>query len=94
MTAHVTRLILEEDQYRSVSRLARSQSRSMDDVIHDLVDLGLERMKAETEEKLRTLDKLASLGRKIGPVSGDPIAEVRAEREADQARILAGEASR
>lgn len=90
MTAHVTRLTLEEDQYRSVSRLARSQSRSMDDVIHDLVELGLERMKDETEAKLRTLDELASLGRKIGPVSGDPIAEARSERETERTRVLGG----
>lgn len=63
-------------------------------MIHDLIELGLKRMNAEADSKLRTLDKLASLGRKIGPVSGDPIAEARAERGAEQARVLTGGAPR
>lgn len=44
--------------------------------------------RAEIERRLAILDELARLGRRIGPIPGDPVAEMREERAEPLVRIL------
>lgn len=90
---HRTQLFLEQDQYREVARLAGIQSRTISDVVRELVDQGLEARERNVEERLQLLDDLAELGREIGPIAGDPLGEVREERQQELGRVLAGRES-
>jgi hypothetical protein len=76
---------LDDDQYDAVARIATAQDRPIPDLVHDLVDLGLERLKRSTQKKRRALQELIALRQSIearqGVYPGDPVAEARAERE-------------
>jgi hypothetical protein len=78
-------LFLDDDQYDTVARIATAQDRPIPDLVHDLVDLGLERIERRTYKKRNALQELTILRRSIearqGIHPGDPVAEARAERE-------------
>lgn len=91
MPMHRTQLFLEPEQHEALNRQARLEGRTISEVVREYVDLGLERSRAEIDRRLAALDDLARLGAKIGPVTGDPIAEVRAERERQMDAVQRGE---
>jgi hypothetical protein len=76
---------LDDDQYDTVARIAKAQDRAIPELVHDLVDLGLERIKPRARTKQEALQELTLLRRSIearqGVHPGDPVAEARAERE-------------
>lgn len=92
MALHRTQLFLDPNQFETLAALARSQRRSISEVVRELLDRAFEGLGRETRHRLVTLDRLAELGREIGPVQGDPISEVRAERERQREGLLAPEA--
>lgn len=90
MAMHRTQLFLEPEQHEALSRKARREGRTISEVVRDYVDEGLARSRAEIDRRLAVLDELARLGAEIGPISGDPIAEVREERDREIEAVWAG----
>jgi len=92
MPRHRTQLLLDPDQYQVVARLAASQSRSISEVVREFIDLGLAQLERRRLERLQALEELTALRRdleaRIGIYSGDPVAEVRADRMLRQERVL------
>ncbi len=93
MPKHRTQLFLEPEQHEALSHQARQEGRSVSEVVREYVDQGLERSRAEIDRRLRVLDELARLSDEIGPISGDPIAEVREERDREIVAVLTGRPS-
>lgn len=88
MPLHRTQLFLEPEQHEALGRQAREQGRSISEVVREYVDWGLARSRDEKERRLAVLDKLAEVGRRIGPISGDPVAEMREERAQHLVEVL------
>lgn len=101
MPKHRTQLFLEQDQYESLSELASRQQCSISEVVRALIDSGLERRREERVARLAALEELSELREKVarrlearGERLSDPVAEVRAEREAQQEAVLRGDSTR
>lgn len=90
MAKHRTQLFLEREQHEALDHQARQEGKSISEIVREYVDEGLERSRAEIDRRLRVLDELARLSEEIGPISGDPIAEVREERDREIAAVLTG----
>jgi hypothetical protein len=92
MARHRTQLSLDEEHYQALADLAQSRQSSIPEVARELIDLGLQRVQGRKERGRRALVSLSSLRRtlegRIGTVSSDPIAEVRAAREYQRDKIL------
>ena len=97
---HRSQLLLEPEQYEKMRELAREQGRSISQVARDLIDLGLEALRQDREERARRQEAALRCLRAIreaaaaryGVYDGDLLAEVRAEREASDERVRKGEA--
>lgn len=85
MARHRTQLFLDDDQYEAVARLAREREHSIPEQVYELLQDALSKIPESQDERKAALDDLNALRRSIearsGLQSGDPIAEVRAERE-------------
>lgn len=89
-----TQVLLEPQQHERLTALAQQENRSLSDKLRDIVA----RYLAEHDDSLqlsRELDALSNLRRireqaaqVYGAYSGDPVAEARAEWEADNDRVL------
>lgn len=90
MAMHRTRVFLEPEQHAALRRQARQEGRTVSEIVREYVDLGLDRRRAEIDRRLAVLDELARLGAEIGPISGDPIAEAREERDREMEAVWAG----
>jgi len=94
MPQHRTQLLLEEDQYERLVVLAKTQKRSVSDVVRELVDRGLEEKAEATHRKLQALDRLAELGQRIEERGGvspeDLIPRLREERDRRRDGVLFG----
>jgi hypothetical protein len=92
MARQQAQFFLDAEQYQQVARLAETRDRPIPEVVHDLVDLGLERLKRRTQDRRTALQELTNLRRSIeqrqGTFSDDPIAEARAEREKQMNAVL------
>lgn len=93
MAMHRTQLFLEQTQHEALDRRARQEGRTISEIVREYVDQGLERSRAEIDRRLSVLDELARLGTAIGPVTGDPIAEAREERERHLEAVRRGESA-
>lgn len=94
MPMHRTQLFLEPEQHEALERQAREQGRSISEVVREYVDAGLARSRLGKEQKLAVLDRLAEFGRRIGPIGGDPVAEMRDERARHLVEVLLQERDR
>jgi hypothetical protein len=90
VSKHRTQLFLEEHQYDALAHLARHQQRSISGVVRGLIDRGLEQARGDARRRLEALATLADLGRAIGPLEGDPVAEARRDRRIEVDRVLTG----
>lgn len=93
MPKHRTQLFLEPEQHEALDRKARREGRTISEVVREYVDQGLARSRTEIDRRLAALDELAQISVEIGPISGDPIAEVREERDREIEAVLTGRAS-
>lgn len=93
MPKHRTQLFLEPEQHEALDRQARREGRTISEVVREYVEDGLARSRAEIDRRLAALDELARLSAEIGPISGDPIAEVREERDREIEAVLTGRAA-
>ena len=95
-------LVLEPEQYATLTQLATQEDRSISEVAVEVVRLGLETLRqrsdfasARQRQSQKALERLNALREQIqqthGIYSGDLVAEVRTEREEQIERIIAGE---
>jgi hypothetical protein len=91
-----TQILLEPEQHRALGEIARRQSRSLSDVVREIVQSYLHEQ-AGDEKKRRALEALQDLSRlreeirqRHGIYAGNLVAEVRAEREAQLERSRVG----
>lgn len=94
-------LVLEPEQYATLTQLATQEDRSISEVAVEVVRLGLETLRqrgdfaSRQRQSQKALERLKALREQIqqthGIYSGDLVAEVRTEREEQMERIIAGE---
>ena len=92
MPRHRTQLLLDPDQYQAVVQLAATQQRPISEIVREFVDLGLAQLRQRRRERLHALRELSAtrqeLEARLGVYPGDPVAEVRAERERQLETVL------
>jgi len=92
-----TQILLESEQHRMLGEIARRRRRSLSDVVREITEGYLQEQvskdeKREAREALQALAQLREEARRHYRVyTGDLIAKVRAEREAQLNRAQAGE---
>ncbi len=92
-TMHRAQILLEREQHRALVEIAHRESRSMSDVVREIVRAYLEaregddfwRRRATALQRLEQLREAA--GERYGVYCGDLVEEIREEREADAARV-------
>jgi hypothetical protein len=90
MSRRRTQVYFEPEQRAALDHQARRERRTISAIVREYIDQGLERRRAEIERRLAVLDELARLGAEIGPISGDPIAEAREERDREMEAVWVG----
>ncbi|MBD2778026.1 hypothetical protein [Iningainema tapete] len=90
-----SQLVLEPEQYAALEQLASKQNRPISDVAREVVRLGLESLEHKKQQRKEALERLEQRRLEIyrvhGMYHGDPVAEVRAEREKQIERVMRGE---
>jgi hypothetical protein len=96
-TMHRAQILLEPEQHRTLSEIARAEARGISEVVREIVRRHL----AEREERLRSqrdldiLEKLTAMRKRIeaehGVSPGDLLAQVRDERDEALDRIARGD---
>lgn len=90
-----SQLVLEPEQYEALAQLASKQNRTVSDVARQVVRLGLESLEQKKQQRKEALERLEQMRQEIyqkhGMYEGDPVAEVRAEREKQIDRVMRGE---
>lgn len=92
-----TQLLLEPEQHEALAQIAQQEGRSLSDLVREIVrehltgrDEGSKR-----EAALTAIKELTEIRKRIreehGVYQGDPVAEVRAEREAELSGAWRGE---
>lgn len=85
MARQRTQFFLDDDQYEAVAQLAQDQERPIPELLRELVDMALDRIKEQTQGRKAALHGLSALRQSIearnGVYPGEPVGEVRAERE-------------
>jgi len=97
-TFYRAQLLLEPEQHRALTEIAGREGRSVSDLVREIVRQHLvERDRdARKQREMQAIEALAQIRKRLqeehGVYQGDPLAEVRAEREEEMARIWRGEA--
>jgi len=96
-TLYRAQLLLETEQHEALARIAEEEGRSVSDLVREIVQRHLDERarEAQSAAALRALGRLTHVRERLretrGVYEGDPLAEVRAEREDDVARLWEGE---
>ncbi len=97
-TLHRAQLLLESEQHEALAQIAAQEGRSISDLVREIVRQHLAERTQEVERlsALQAIDRLTQirvgLQKEHGIYQGDPLAEVRAERDKEVERIWRGEA--
>ncbi len=90
-----SQLVLEAEQIDALTQLASKQGRTISDVARFVVRLGLKSLELTKQRRYVALERLEQMRQEIyrthGMYPGDPVAEVRAEREKQIDRVMRGE---
>jgi DNA-binding MarR family transcriptional regulator len=88
---HRAQILLEPEQHRILTEIARSEGRSISDLVREIVRQYLVEQKREVQAQIQALEELAQMRRQLhaqhGVYEGDLLTEVRAEREQDVERV-------
>lgn len=96
-TMYRAQILLEPQQHAALAEIAQRENRSISDVVREIVRVWLEGQdhEAQLTRELAALEELTRLRLAIqeehGIYTGDPIEEVRAERDDEFDRVLRGE---
>ncbi|KAB8315051.1 hypothetical protein SD81_034220 [Tolypothrix campylonemoides VB511288] len=86
-----SQVVLEPEQYETLAQLASKQNRTISDVAQEVVRLGLESLEIKKQRRKEALERLEQMREEIyrthGMYPGDPVAEVRTEREKQIDRV-------
>lgn len=92
---HSSQVLLEPEQYEALAQLASLQGSTISDVAQQVVRLGLEALQKQKQQRMEALERLnqrrLEYHQMHGMYPGDPVAEVRAEREKQIERVMRGE---
>jgi hypothetical protein len=97
-TLHRAQLLLESEQHQALAEIAKQEGRSISDLVREIVrkHLAERRQQAQQLTALQAIERLtrirARLQEEHGMYQGDPLAEVRAEWDADIERSWRGDA--
>jgi predicted DNA-binding protein len=90
-----SQIVLEPEQYEKLAQLANERGRTLSEVAQEIVRLGLESIERRKAEQMAILERLnrrrLEYERTHGMCQGNPVAEVRAERENQIDRVMRGE---
>jgi len=90
-------ILLEPEQHRALAEIARSDNQSISAIVRESVRQYLARRARDVQSRreMQAFGALTQTRRKIqerhGVYQGDPLAEIRAEREQDMERVWRGE---
>ena len=96
-TFYRAQLLLEPEQHRALTEIARREGRSVSDLVREILRQHLvERDRdARKQREMQAIEELTHIRQRLkeehGVYQGDLLAEVRAEREEDMERIWRGE---
>ena len=96
-TLYRAQILLESEQHETLKGIAERDGRSLSQVVREIVDLYLAEQERDVQRRqgLEAVRELArtreQLRERHGMYRGDPLAEVRAEREVDSERVWRGE---
>ena len=96
-TYYRAQILLEPEQHRTLSEIAKREGRSISDLVRESVQAYLvERdREAQRTRRMEALDALTEIRERIesehGMLSGDPVAEMREERDRENERVWRGE---
>jgi hypothetical protein len=96
-TLYRAQILLEPEQHRALADIARRESRSLSDLVREILaeHLSQRDKEARMHQELEAIHALAQLRAKLqakhGTVPVDLLAEVRSEREEDVARLWSDE---
>ena len=89
---HRAQLLLEPKQYKRLSFLAQQHGSSISELTREVIRLGLKSFRQKKQRKIEALKQLTQMRKafseKHGVYSGDPVGEVRGEREAQLERLI------
>jgi len=96
MAGHYRRIpiLLEFEQFRRLSTLARAEGRSISSLIREFVQYGLDARRHERRCRAAALARLTERRREMaarcGVYQGDPVADARVDRDAEIDSVLTG----
>jgi len=96
-TYYRAQILLEPEQHRTLSELAKREGRSISDLVRESVQAYLVEREQEAlqERRMKALDALTELRERIqarhGVLDVDLVAEIREERDRDNERVWRGE---
>jgi len=96
-TKYRAQILLEAEQHEALARLAREENRSISDVVREIVRIWLAEhdQDARRQNELKALEDLTRMRLEIherrGVYLGNPIEEVRQERDEETGRVWRGE---
>ena len=97
-TKYRAQILLEPEQHRALSEIAKQEQRSISDLVREIIAdwLAAEDQEDQRQRQLQALEQLNELRHQIqerhGVYTGDLIEEGRAERDEDLGRVWRGEA--
>jgi len=97
-TLYRAQLLLESEQHEALARIAEEEGRSISDLMREIVQRHLDEraLEAQTAAALEAIGRLTCIRERLrevrGIYEGDPLGEVRAEREDDIERLWREEA--
>ena len=94
-TLYRAQLLLESEQHQALAEIAEREGRSISDLVREIVGLHLaeRNQQAENLSALRALERMIQIdeARSTGFLQSAPLAEVRADSEADARRMWRNE---
>lgn len=90
MTYERVQILLEPRQRRALQQLAKRQNKSVSEVVREMTEQYV--IEKETDLVLQTLDNFRALRDRQCLYQGDPVADVRADREREINDIMKGTA--
>lgn len=85
MAYHRSQILLENEQYERLARLAAESHRSISEIAREMIAEGILQLDRRREHALRAMDELATLREETMKRSGvlrfDPVEEARADRQ-------------
>ncbi len=92
---HRTQLLLDQQQYQALDRLAKNKNRSLSSLVREFIDQGIEATEASRLHQVQALERLAVIRRSLQATNTataiDLVTEGHREREQQLSAVILGE---